>query len=233
MHPAWLWLSTVGHYIPLLPLLWVLGLRAVERPVSDQAKVLVAAMMLSFLADQGGVAMAGSGPTWWLTYLYAPLQVTLWLVAGVRSQAFRLVFVALIGLLAVTVAAKGPLNVPETVVGVIGGGLACLAFATSPYRRAMWTYCGLAIPGLIWQGYFDPNDPRWLWGWGYYEAVRVVGLVLLTWTITREAAGANGTDQTARRANRPVGGHPAYRAGAAPQAAFAAGYPKDARRVTR
>lgn len=205
MHPGWLILRDVGHYLPLLPLGVAMWRRTIGQEPSDDAWLLVGAMMLSFVADQAGRVLDGND--WWISHLYAPLQVILWLVVVARHPAVRMVMIVGMLVLAVASSARGPVTVPETVVAVYGGALVCLLVwqLDTPFRRAIWLYCGGTIPGLLWMASVPTTDPAWLWGWAGYQGMRVAGLLALAVALTRE-----GRPSGQRRAEptRPVGRPP-------------------------
>lgn len=205
MHPGWLVLKDIGTLAPVLPVLGLLAVRVMGRESSDDARVLSGAMLLSLLADVYGRHHTGND--WFISYLYAPIQVIFWLLVAVKQPGLRVVMVALIVVLGGASAARGPLGSPETVVGVVGGGLAALCFTGTPWARAMWTYGGAAVPFLLCMAVIPRTEVTWLWSWGGYEAVRVLGLIALTAAIIREVTHGRGRDTGVFEGNRPVGRH--------------------------
>lgn len=163
------------------PLVLVLACLAVEwkRTVSPEAWLIVAGFFVSFIADTVGYSLAAMGRnTWWLTYVYVPLQFGIWITALTRSRAVR--WVGVLGLLAIAGSSllRGPLTVPETVVQVGAGlGVAWLAWGIpAPYRPALLLYCLGAVPFLVGMAVLPMQHPGWLWVWVGYQSVRLLAV---------------------------------------------------------
>jgi glucan phosphoethanolaminetransferase (alkaline phosphatase superfamily) len=215
-----------GYWASVLPLLacLVMGTRGRD-PIPD-VWILSVGLAVSFFVDTVAADLAARGlSTWGLTYLLAPIQYGVLLLAVTRHRPVFVLFLVALVALAVASTARGPLTAPETVVEVVGGlvvGWLALGREDLPHRRALWTYCLGLAPLLILLAAVPRDRPAWLSIWVAYQAVRVLALVWLTGGILQGATNGRTNDRhfmgERRSRRRPPGVPPDYRATAAEDA---------------
>ena len=176
----WEVIQEIGHYGSLLPLLmcaWCERRRGIE--VAPEVWSLGGVLAVSFVADQAqAVMMARHLNTWPVTYVFAPVQFSLWIALLTPNDARRWVPIAILGLVALGSLWRGPVTGPETVIQVGAGAyVAFLAWGHETLRRyrvVMLTYTLAAIPFLLGMVAAPLDAPAWPYLWAGYQAVRVV-----------------------------------------------------------
>jgi hypothetical protein len=185
-------LAEMGHYAGALPLLvCVLVALARKEDPPPAAWLLSAAFFVSYVADTIAAPLGARHlNTWWLGYLYAPLQMGLFAMVVAQHRAVRSVTVTALLLMALVSALRGTLAAPETMVQVVGAlAIAWLAWgsdALGRYRAPVLLYCVAGAPLLLLMGVIDINARAWLYVWAGYQVVRVVALGWMTWALVRK-----------------------------------------------
>jgi hypothetical protein len=181
---ALLLVGQVAHWAALLPLIVCVVLALRRQLAAPEAVLLACAFAVSFIAEQGGRALALQGiNNWWISYVAYPIQFGLF-AALLTDRPVRSVAVAAVFLMAVVSALRGTLGAPETLVQVCGGALVGF-FALehkrlAPYRAALLTYCIATIPFLLVLGFLQPNASGfWIVSWLAYQAIRVFALLMV------------------------------------------------------
>lgn len=192
-------LQYAGYYaaaVPLAVCVW-LGFRTKDRDPSRDAWLLSLGFFISFMADTIAHPLAQAGlNTWWLSYVYAPVQFALFVAVVAQHRTLRSIVLVGVVLLAIQSVWRDTLHSPETFVRVTGGVLVCFLLwgvqTLRCYRAPLWIYCGLTFPLLLAMGNLPTTDPRWLWIWAGYQLLRVTALALMTWTLVRKEVAYGG-----------------------------------------
>ena len=146
--------------------------------------ILAVGFAVSTMADTLARDFARQGlNTWWLSYLWAPIQVGIWILAVARHRTAQGVFLVGLLLLAVASLVRGPDSSPETVVQVFGYGvLGYLVWGRTdlPHRRAIQSYLLGTMPFTLLMTAVPRDVTWWAWVWAAYQGVRVVALSGLT-----------------------------------------------------
>lgn len=190
MSPALLIASDAALYAGAVPLVVMFGAKLLGRDLHRENWLLAAACAVSFVQDVWANQLLGSGANnWWLLYLFAPLQLALFAAVVMRQPVPRVAIIASIVALAGLSAHRGPLDRPETLLGVgYGGLLAVFAWWTEELhenRVPVALYLGGTLPGLIAIELIPVTHPAWIWGWLLYQVPRVVALLWLSTTLVR------------------------------------------------
>jgi len=210
MRPTWAAaLQWAGWFAPLVPVAVCLAVRG----RGPNAVLLACAFCVSFVADTMGAVYANAGVnTWWLGYVYAPIQFSLLAAIVIEDRAVRHAAVLSIVALGTVSALRGTVEAPETVVRVIGGvAIAWLAgHHVSRYRRPVQLYCAGAAPLILVMASVPRTAAVWPVAWGLYQGLRIFALVWLAWAILRappygmEVRGGIGDSPGPDRGGRPT-----------------------------
>lgn len=193
MHPVFAIGGPIAHWAAVLPILACMWGLARDRPPRADAWFLAAAFGVSWVQDQvGSVIQAQHLNTWWLSYLFAPVQTIMFLLALLEHRAMRIVAISAIGSLAILSALRGPMTEPETVVEVTG--CFAIAFVAVHHRRrkAVWTYCLGTLPAILAMAMLPITSTAWIGAWIVYQSARVLGLGIMTWLIVKEIHYGSG-----------------------------------------
>ena len=208
----------VVHYAALLPVLAVAWAALRGRVPRGPVRLLAAAFALSWVADSVGAKLQAVGqPTLWVTFILAPVQYALILLA-VRPASFRRTVWLFFGLVVLASWAGGDWSGIEIMVHVVCGAWVCLVIARQPdlehVRTAVLVYCGLAIPWLLTMGFADPYGIVWPVAWYGYQTVRIAALAMLGYFVVSQprmrlevVAGGPSTDTAGGRAVARGTGH--------------------------
>lgn len=182
--------SDLALYAGAIPLVAVFVAKLLGRDLHWENWLIAAACAVSFVQDVwANELLQGGRNNWWLLYLFAPLQLALFAVVVMRQPLLRWAIVASILALAALSAHRGPLDRPETLLGVgYGGLLAVFAWFTADLHengRPLAVYLGGTVPGLVAIELVPPEHPGWLAAWLLYQVPRVVALVWLSTTLVR------------------------------------------------
>jgi hypothetical protein len=174
--------ALLASILPLLACATVRGRR--ESP----GVILVAvAFAVSFVVDGfAWVSLQMGLPNMWLTYIGAPVQLLLLLVALAPQPKLR-VMAAFFGLAGAASVLRASENIPETFLQVLAGAwIAVLAWRSVElvrYRTPIMLYCAGAIPFLLVLGTGQPAMGIWMTAWVGYQAVRVTALAAMAYLI--------------------------------------------------
>lgn len=184
-------LQWVGYLGPLVPLI-ACAIAGHKRRYNPDGWLLAFCLAVSLGGDSlmRGFAEAGATNTWWVTYLYAPLQFAAfaWVIPERRATQWAGVFVIL--LLGFISWRRGPITQPETIVEV-GGRLwmAWLLLGVPRLRRfkpsllmyaagAPFAFLMLEIP---------TSAPAWVLVWALYQFTRFAAFVLFVPAVRQRA----------------------------------------------
>lgn len=206
-------LSELSHYGSLLPVLACIGLVLWHYYPRPEARLLSIAFLVSFFADSIAAQFAREGlSTWWLGYLYAPLQFGIVAATIAISRSVRVAAIAAIGVMALYSGLVHSNAGPETTVRILGGlMIGFLLWGRQDlgrYRLPLVLYTVGAVPFLFGMQKLAFTDPWWVVVWAGYMGLRIVALGLMAWAVFREeviAHGRNPLDQH-RAGLRLVGG---------------------------
>jgi len=201
---GWDLLSWASYWSSVVPLFVCLILWASGKNPIQEAWLISAAFLVSFVADSFAAVLALQGANnWWLSYLFAPLQFGLLIAAVTERRDVRTVALIGLGMMAVVSLTRGTLDSPETFVKVIGGavvGLLVFDGAARRYRVPLLLYCLATAPWLLAMGAVPREHVAWLWIWAAYLLTRIAALgwmarVLVRPVLTLEVEHGPGEHQ--------------------------------------
>jgi hypothetical protein len=179
-------------FLAAAPLVVCFILQRLGKSPNTDAWLISLAFGLSFVMDMLMYQLVHFRltPTWWVTYLGYPLQFGILLGVAAQYREARVVFLSLLGVVALSSILRDTLSRPETYTSALGGAAVSFLFWGVPHLRRfrwpIWLYGAFTIPSVWLMGRIPLSEPAWFAPWIAYKFLQLAALVLLLWTLVRK-----------------------------------------------